>query len=441
VDPVARDILEAVKYARSPSPAGPPIVDITPSARRLTESLRSIGYDFVTAVADIVDNSVSAGAQLVDITVGFAGLDSRVVIRDDGCGMSAGELGEALRFGTRRGYDAGELGRFGLGLKTASMSQARRITVATRRSPQYRRVSALTLDLDRIAEVDRWEVGEPDDDRHASLLDDGPGTVVVWERLDRIVPVDKADSGWTRRRLAQLAVRTSEYLGMVFHRFLEGTARREGPLAITVNGEKVRPWNPFAPDEPHRQLPLAMEFELDDGSRGGVVTFTPAVLPPRSRFSSLTEFERLGGPQRWNRQQGLYVYRADRMVQGGGWSGLRAIDEHTKLARAAIDFDTGLDELFQINVAKMRVALPSAIRTQLERPVNELARLAENVYRRSEGRATGAPPVGEVVARSNPMAGVALRAAAMETGDYEALVRILERLRLRAPEVTDALGL
>src|SRR5439155_719219 len=136
-------------------------IEVTPSASRLTVSMRDIGYDFTSALADLVDNSISAGAQKVDIDITFEGADSRILIADDGSGMTETELNEALRFGSRRTYSAEDLGRYGLGLKTASISQCRRVTVFTRRAMTYRRVAGRTLDVDRITQTDRWEITEP----------------------------------------------------------------------------------------------------------------------------------------------------------------------------------------------------------------------------------------------------------------------------------------
>ena len=125
-------------------------IEITPSAARLTASLRDIGYSFVTALADIVDNSVTAGASRVEIAIRFHGRDSFVVISDNGSGMGPSALNEALRFGTRRSYRPGDLGRFGLGLKTASLSQARRLMVISRASRKNRRLHCRVLDIDRV---------------------------------------------------------------------------------------------------------------------------------------------------------------------------------------------------------------------------------------------------------------------------------------------------
>lgn len=426
-------------------------IDVTPSARRLTGSLRDIGYDFVAALADIVDNSVTAGASSVDIEVVFDGAASYVLIADDGNGMTESDLNEALRFGTRRDYKLGDLGRYGLGLKTASISQCRRVTVATRRALTYRRLAVKTLDLGHIEATDRWEVIEPPIDspvyRCLEWLNDSPGTVIFWEHLDRVLPDRRPEGGWARRRLDQLAARSREYLGMVFHRFLEGEASRTSPLTITVNGEKVRPWNPFAPMEENRHELQAQSFEVSTGDLYGRVTLRRYVLPPRKQFSSLNEFERMSGPLKWNRQQGLYIYRADRLIQHGGWCGIRAADEHTKFARAALDFQTDLDVLFQINVAKMRVLLPPEVRTLLERPIHELAHRADAVYRRDtqttarddENRAV--PEAEAQATRADASAvGAALIAAALDAGEHVAFTRVMDKLRSLEPELASALG-
>ena len=165
---------------------------VTPSAARLTESLRDIGYDFSSAVADPIDNSITAGARRVDVMLEFDGEDSRVIVADDGSGMSDNALVESFRFGSRREYGAGDLGRYGLGLKTASLSQARRVLVVTRRAKMNRRIATRCLDLDLILDFDEWLVVDPGTTesvrRARTLLEDSPGTVVIWECLDRVFP-------------------------------------------------------------------------------------------------------------------------------------------------------------------------------------------------------------------------------------------------------------
>lgn len=422
--------------------------EVAPSAARLTGSLRDIGYDFPTAIADLVDNSVTAGASRINIYTQFEPNGSYVLISDDGSGMSTDGLVEALRFGTRRNYRTNELGRFGLGLKTGSFSQCRRLTVVTRTAPKRAAFSVMTLDLNRIARTDRWDItadeSTPAIERAKDLLRESPGTVVVWEDLDRVLPERYAESGWGRRRLRSLAARTADHIAMVFHRFIAGDVEGRSEVVIAVDGDKLRPWDPFAPEESERTVLQEQVFEIETDHGSSEVRFQGVVLPARDRFSSMEEFERLSGPLKWNRQQGLYIYRADRLVQYGGWSGLRGIDEHMKLARAAIDFDTDLDESFQINVAKMSVELPPALRQMLERPVQELCVLADDAYRRS----ANAGPRPEVVAKSAKASdtalrdiGIALKAAIMEDHSLGEFRVALATLKSRHPDLAKQLDL
>ncbi len=414
---------------------------VAPSAARLTESLRDIGYDFPSAVADLVDNSVMAGAERIEVVIQFDGSASTVAIADDGAGMSANGLVEALRFGSRRSYGNGDLGRYGLGLKTASLSQCRSVMVVSRRIAQGP-VASRELNLDTIIEWDDWLITAPHKKRTEgarALLGENRGTVVVWHNLDRVLPERNPDGGWAKRRLGGLAKKTADHLSMVFHRFLEGSADRQ--LTILVNGEKLAPWDPFARDEEHTKSLGRQTFELAAAGRLGTVTLNRYVLPAKDQFSSLAKFEALSGPLKWNRQQGLYIYRGNRLVQWGGWAGTRGIDEHLKLGRASLDFDTQLDDLFQINVAKMRVSVPVQIKQLLERPINDLCISANQVYREHSARKsttdrTSALPVGDLPA----MAGLALRSAALQAGEYEAFKRIANRLEDVAPDIWRALG-
>lgn len=425
--------------------------DVAPSAARLTGSLRDIGYDFPTAVADIVDNSVAAGASRVEVMIEFAGSNSRVYIADDGHGMSPAGLLEGLRLGTRRSYRTGELGRYGLGLKTASLSQCRSVAVIARSTTDVVRTCARVLDLDVVEEWDQWIVADPGSDpdvmRARQWLAEGTGTVVLWRNLDRVLPEKRPEGGWARRRLETLAAKTAEHLGIVFHRFLDGVDGRP-PLVITVNGQKVRAWNPFAPEEAGLSELPAQSFEITLGDVSGHVNLRRFILPSRDRFSSPSEFERLSGPLNWNRQQGLYVYRAERLVQWGGWNGIRGIDEHTKMARASLDFSTDLDSAFNINVAKMRVSLPPQLRQMLEAPVNELCIYANEAYRRSARTKAkpvpadlNASPETQKATEAAATTGLALRAAAMQAGEWDAWQRIAASLRREAPEIAKALGL
>lgn len=415
---------------------------VAPSAARLATSLRDIGYDFATAVADIVDNSVAAGA--TDVDVRFSANPNRVVISDNGSGMTANALNEALRFGSRREYSDGDLGRYGLGLKTASLSQCRCLTVVTRDARMVP-PSVRQLSLDIIDEFDEWLVVDPArsesvDEAHAELVGHA-GTIVIWESLDRAFPGRYSEGAWVNRRLEMLKAKTAEHLALVFQRFIDGSAGRA--VVIRVDGLALEAWDPFARAESHTQELDPRTFDVSEAQRSGTVTLRRWVLPAKSSFSSPAEFERLGGPLKWNRQQGIYVYRANRLVQWGGWAGIRAIDEHTKLARCSIDFTTVLDPVFSINVAKMRVSVPPSLKRRMEKPLHEICQLANERYRRAsqeEARTTGSrtwtPAEG-----SDESAGLALLSAAVQTGHYQPLTEIAAVLMNQAPNVARRLGL
>jgi hypothetical protein len=301
--------------------------------------------------------------------------------------------------------------------------------------------------LDLIADWDEWLIVDPGrtptTQRARALLDRGFSTVVTWDNLDRVLP-ERRDGGWAKRRFDSLVRKTSEHLGMVFHRFIEGS-HPAGEVVIVVNGEKIRAWNPFSQNESGTVTLPGEVFELTIGDTTGTVRLSRYILPPRDAFSSVAEFERMSGPLKWNRQQGLYIYRVGRLVQWSGWAGIRAIDEHTKLARAALDFDTDLDTAFNINVAKVRVSVPPQLRQMLERPINDLCLRADDTYRKTS-KAHANLPVHRQTSPAPPSqasatAGLALRSAALQTGQYEALRAIASVLREQTPDLVRALGL
>jgi hypothetical protein len=439
-------------------------VTVIPSARRLVTSLRDVGYDFVHAIADLIDNSITANATEVNIVVRFEGPDSWVRVADNGEGMTGGEITEAMRYGAQRGYGVDDLGKFGLGLKTASLSQCRQLSVASRTHPTRRQIECRRFDLDRVEASDTWEVEVlAAVDRPSELvepLQNGPGTVVLLRRLDRVLEYKVPWGERARTGLYDLAERLDLHLGMVFHRFLAGEVRRRPRLTITVNGTKVEPWDPFARNEPATESLPAIELDVVTPGCSGLVRLEPWVLPPRDAFSSPRAFERLAGPAKWNQQQGLYVYRANRLIQSGGWNRLRAADEHTKLARAALEFFPDLDPAFEINIAKMRVNLPGDLRDKLKNPVEHLVRRAQVVYRQGQrrpptpsppapsptpasprrGRPAGTPPPGQPAPPGQAHLRRALEGAAVAVGEEEALARIVAQLRSADPGAARDIG-
>ncbi|MGB4063332.1 MAG: ATP-binding protein [Azonexus sp.] len=350
-----------------------------------------MGYEFAAAIADLIDNSIAAKANTVRINVEWEGSSSCVMIADNGEGMKSEVLKEALRFGSERDYDDVDLGKFGLGLKTASLSQCMRLTVATRSNPNRADIMAYRWDVDHIEATNRWEILNIKSAELPSLvrqhLKETTGTVVVWEQLDRVLDYKNPDGEPARKQLLALTRELEGYAAMVFHRFLAGEVRGKR-LALYVNENKVVPWDPFARGEAATIQPQAKAFRVDGVKGKGDVLVEPFVLPSQALFSSPEAFNRASGPRKWNAQQGFYIYRADRMIQSGGWCGLRAIDEHRKLSRIAISFNPKLDDDFKINVPKMRVLLPSVIRDDIEKWIRPAVKMAEEVYRTGKPKPT-----------------------------------------------------
>lgn len=405
--------------------------EMIPSARRLMESLRDIGYDLPAAVADLVDNSVDADAENVWVDVGHDSQGGWIRIADDGVGMTERQLDEAMRYGSSRAYGPADLGHFGLGLKTASLSQGRRLTVATRstlRGP----VRVRRWDLDRIARTDAWHLERLTWRDSPTVLVDPlvgtTGTVVLWERLDRVLGARRPGGESAARRLEGAVDEIGEQLAMVFHRFLGGEAPGP-PLNIRVAGIELAPWDPFVRAELLTRTlgPQSLPFE-HAGVRHELIV-QPFVLPAQHHFSSPEAHESAGGPRRWNRQQGLYIYRRDRLIQSGGWNRLRTLDEHAKLARIAIDIPPGADAAFRINVSKMTVGLPEGVRPQLRALVAGVVSLAQDVYRRRLSAVTGSREEPESPRSSHPLT----------IGDqWPDIVGVLNRQLADQPELLDS---
>lgn len=358
---------------------------LIPSARRLMHSLRDMGYDLPAAVADLIDNSLDAGARRIAVDVHTDWRGSYLRIADDGRGMTDRVLDEAMRYGSTRRYGGGDLGHFGLGLKTASLSQCRRLSVATRTTASGP-IRIRRWDLDHVSHTDAWLLERPQrrecrPELCEPLLAGPSGTVVLWEKLDRILGHRRTDSPAAMRKVGQVAEDLSLHLGMIFHRFLNGDVQGR-PLHLAINGEPVNAWDPYALSEPLTQRLPVQRLSFEHDGQEHAVVLRPHVLPAQQQFTSPEAHTRAGGPNRWNRQQGLYIYRRNRLIQSGGWNRLRTMDEHSKLARIALDLPVGAEEAFRVNVAKMSVGLPDELRPKLRVVAAGVVSAAQEAYRR-----------------------------------------------------------
>lgn len=343
--------------------------DAAPDPLGLFKILARAGHSLPSAVADLVDNSLSHGAREIDITFPNPNAGGRwMCIRDDGTGMTPSGLRDAMRIGHQREYDDGDLGKFGYGLKGAAWSQADRLTVVSKAAGNES--TTLTWDRDHLAKTRRWALlSDPVAPEHASAVDIGDsGTAVL---LTQMRPSMEPMRGKADSLYAQELAAIKSHLELVFHRYLEGKARGREKVVIRLNDDVLRANNPMG-------HPLTNEFdqhriELLGASpdKTPVLYVRAYVTPNEEEFSEyikdLTPLEQrverdrhsLSG--RANDAQGLYFYRLDRLIKWGGWEDLFAKDEHTKLIRVAVDFDRLADEQLQVDISKQLIRLPFAI--------------------------------------------------------------------------------
>lgn len=354
------------------------IIENPPDASALVESLRAFGYGFDAAVSDLIDNSVAAAARNVDISLFWNGRDSSVAFADNGCGMDRTELFKAMKLGSRSPLeqrDASDLGRFGLGMKTASFSQCRRMTVASR--PSGGRLHWAVWDLDLIAETGRWSMTRRPSDQARSHVEDllsDQGTVVVWEKPDRLVGDVEVHDAWAHDAFLERAEGLIRHLGMTYCDRLTG--RRA--LQIGVNGNLVPRWDPFLQEHPATQRLPTEHLRTIGGRR---ISAQAYVLPHHSRLTQ-DEHGDAGGPHGWNEHQGFYVFRNRRLIVSGGWLGLGfRREDHYKLARVRIDLDNRDDHIWHIDVRKEVARVPDVLVPDLKRIAQAVRRQAESVYR------------------------------------------------------------
>jgi hypothetical protein len=358
--------------------------NLTPSAKRLISSMRDLGYEFSDAVAEIVDNSIQAAANVIQVNLQFDGYESYLTVLDNGVGMTPSQIREAMRFGSTRDYDQDDLGKFGLGLKTSSLSQCDSLTVSSRNSEKKVQIHSYSWDIDHINKVDRWEILpiEIDDLLNPVVehLYSTTGTAVTWEKLNRLLNFQDPAGGRAENDFKRLTQELKISLGATFHRYLTGEQRSK-KVMIFVNGDLVEAWDPFCRTEKFTVELEAFNIPISMDGKKGVVKFRPFVLPAQSQFSSTSAHLRAGGAAKWNKQQGFYIYRAGRLLQSGGWCGLRTSDEHSKLARVLVEIPSGFDDLFKVNISKMKINFPRGMREQTIHSLAPTLKKANDSYR------------------------------------------------------------
>jgi len=411
--------------------------DRKPSPSRLIEALRDTGYSFETAIADLIDNSIAALATDIHIQAYRENSGEPVIyLLDNGIGMNAVELDDAMAYGSSERDEKRSLGKFGMGLKTASTSQARKLTVITKREGV---VQSATWDIDHVVREDKWELiwgsseekefGEmiselpnnnlklipisSENDAHCCphcefgnmtkssyeevtdhinekhIVNDDSGTAVLWQNIDRIIKKYKdpnsedAEKAWNK-----IMVRLKDHLMMVYDRYLDQNNTNVRTVKIMLNDEKLKGWDPFCKALSDKTAMIKRDRMLVIDANGNEVapfTITAYAIPSKSELSK--EEMVLTKMNKANNWQGIYVYREDRLLVAADWFRLRAREAHANKLRIELKFDYRLDEDFQLDFKKTRIIFNPAIRAQLrDNWLPLVVREAERMYReRSDG--------------------------------------------------------
>lgn len=348
--------------------------NLPPYAPTLIESTRAIGYSLEAAVADIIDNSIAAGANKVEIY--FFPIDGAYIgILDNGKGMNEEELDLAMQYGSRNpseARDSKDLGRFGLGLKTASLSQCRCLTVATKQGDQLR---ARMWDIDHVAEVGEWSLLILDEEEISQvpqiecLMESDTGTLVVWQQLDRL----KAGETNFELALGRKIDSVREHLALVYHRYLSGESGIT-KLKLSINGAAVTPIDPFLKGKSIQPMDDEVLVIRDQN-----IVVRPYILPHLSRMTA-EEVKQLGSKDGLRKQQGFYVYRNKRLLVWGTWFRMMRQGDLSKLARIQVDIPNTLDELWTLDIKKSSALPPAEVRKNLEVIIDRIAERSKRTW-------------------------------------------------------------
>jgi hypothetical protein len=359
------------------------MINLSPPASSLIESIRSIGYSFDAAIADIVDNSVSAHAKNIEVNITPPENGSvTVVILDDGDGMSADDLKIAMSLGGKGPSSEralNDLGRFGLGLKTASFSQARKLLVISKKKDGLE-LHGIEWNLNHVIQSNKWEARLlstqecKDELSNKGISSFIHGTAVIWNDCDRItqgLQSDKDLSQFINQSIDQL----KKKFALIFHKYLD-----KKKFALKINNEKIIALDPFClgggSDFAHSQILFDEEFNVDQTK----ISIKGYLLPHITRMGGLTRESQVSINGDHTAGQGLYLYRLDRLISSGGWQGVVRKSESNKLARVEVSFGNDADQLWQLDVKKSTALLPLAIRSRIRDLIRGISSMSGDVF-------------------------------------------------------------
>ena len=359
---------------------------VPPDPSRMIEGLRDTGYEVNTAVADLIDNSIAAKATKVDLRMNmdYRG-NIQLSIADNGTGMDETALLNAMKYGSQKRNDPASLGKFGLGLKTASTAFCRELSVITRPSGSAPVMQA-TWDLDHVAKVGEWELLIPDPDKnglaHLDKVAPGTsGTVVMWKKVDRMLNKEYSDpaGGFAQNAIKKIKGSLKEHLAMVYQRFLDPQDKRARNIEISIDGESVSAWDPFCVGKSDLVVSEEeMEVELGDG-REAPFSIRAYVLPRKEEFANEEDAK---AARISNDRQGIYIYREQRLIHDASWLGMYQKEPHFSLLRIEFSFDHRLDDAFHVDIKKSRILLNEGLSNWLsDEFLPSPRRAAEQRYR------------------------------------------------------------
>lgn len=371
-------------------------LEVLPDPKRVMEGLRDTGYQFETAVADLIDNSIAAGSRNVAIIVNmdFSG-ELMLSITDDGCGMNRNGLINAMRYGSDERPDAASLGKFGLGLKTASTAFCKSLSVLSRDDKDAPLLKA-KWDIEHVATTRKWELlfSEADDEETTifeSIAQNSSGTLVLWQKIDRLLKSYQDQGGkHAQKALRRNVDKLSAHISMVYQRYLDEGDTRAPNIKISINNQIIEPWDPFASTVSELLVEENLDIEMD-GEITAPVTLRAYVLPRKEEFPvGIDPKESKIG----NDNQGFYIYRENRMIHGPDWMGMFQKEPHYSLIRIEFSFDHKLDDAFHIDIKKSQIILNEDIFSWLKDTfLPSPRREAERRYRKSQRK--GAQEAGK----------------------------------------------
>lgn len=335
--------------------------EILPDAGRVVFGLRDTGYDFNTAVADIVDNSITAQATKIDVSMSMDALGNiSLYITDNGHGMNQKQLRNAMKYGSQEQRDKKSLSKFGLGLKTASTAFCRCLSLVSRGDDGVAR--KIQWDLDFISDKNKWKPKTMEPSKAElnildSIADNGTGTVVIWEKVDRLLAKgleDYSSKAAINKALKAKKEKLRYHLGVTFQRFLDANDDRCPNLEICIDMVPVDPVDPFCINEKETlayPLQKPLMIKVDDNDKYPV-SMTAYVLPRQADFSTTKAKD---DARISVNTEGFYIYRENRLIHYGDWMGMYTNEPHYSLLRVEFSFGAELDSAFNVDIKKSRI--------------------------------------------------------------------------------------